>query len=83
MKKAQENLIISFAKEANVKGKAEGLSSEEIVRWFAEQMKENRIPATGWFSIDDKIRKQHEISQWFWIIRTVRNNQDKYGWTLD
>ncbi|MFF2531379.1 hypothetical protein ACFVS2_20965 [Brevibacillus sp. NPDC058079] len=82
MMKAQKKLIISIANEANLKGKAEGLSSEDTITWFTEQMKHNRIPSKGWFAIDDEIRKEHENAEWFWIIRMVRNNLDKFGWAL-
>lgn len=83
MTKAKKKLIISIAKEAEAKGKVEGLSSEETVKWFVDQMKANRIPTDGWFSIDDEIRKEHEIANWFWIIRTIRNNMHVYGWKIE
>lgn len=41
---------------------------------FVAKLKENKIAYTGWFNIDDEIRKLYECESWFWMIRRLRNS---------
>ncbi|ADO60004.1 hypothetical protein [Paenibacillus polymyxa] len=79
----KKKLVVVIATEAEAKRKEQGLSSEETIKWFVEQMKDKKISVDGWFTMDDELRKISGHADWFWIIRTVRNNLDKYTWKIE
>ena len=78
MNKEKKRIIIGLAQQAEDKRK-QGLRGEQAVHWFVEQLKDNRIPAKGWFTLDDAIRRASSMEEWFWVIRSVRNNMGRYA----
>lgn len=66
-------LVMNSAKVINERYESKEITSEEAYRQMVKFMLSGNFKSF-WFDIDELLRQNYEIENWFWLVRRVRNN---------
>lgn len=66
-------MVMNSAKVINERYESKEITSEEAYGQMVKFMLSGNFKSF-WFDIDELLRQNYEIENWFWLVRRVRNN---------